>query len=250
MAVHWDIRRYARLSSTNDELKQLALSGASEGAVVVSDGQTAGRGREGHQWFSPEGKGLYVSCLLRPSTAKSPLPTLTLMAGLAVCDAVERFVTIPPQLKWPNDIWLAGRKVGGILTELIAGAVTPLEEAVIIGIGMNINLRQDELPTELQQSATSLAVVRGQPLDREIVLQDTLTALAARYQAWCEKGWSTQRNDYDARHALPGVRVRVAFGAEPLEGIVRGVDDAGALLLETAAGHIEPVIAGDVSLCS
>ncbi|MBI2346789.1 MAG: biotin--[acetyl-CoA-carboxylase] ligase [Deltaproteobacteria bacterium] len=244
MAGNWDIRRYGSIGSTNDEARALALAGAADGTVVVAEGQTAGRGRAGRNWFSPEGKGLYCSLVARPGRAKEECPSLALVAGLAVCDACETFVEIPAQVKWPNDVWLAGKKVCGILTELVARPNRPI--VVIVGIGINVNLRADDLPAELHPTATSLAIARGQPLDRELVLQAVLRTWALRYGKWRAGGFAALRADYYARAAIEGHRVAVSFGTERCEGIVRGVDERGALLLERAPGVVEAIIAGDV----
>lgn len=251
--MHWEIKRYGLIGSTNDEARVLVGGGALEGTVVVAEGQTAGRGRTAHTWFSPEGKGLYASFILRPEVDADRLSSLTLMAGLAVTDALATFEPVPAQLKWPNDVWLLGRKVGGILCELVnAGDRRPAtgDAVVVIGIGLNINLRADEFPPELRDIATSLAVVRGQPLDRELVLQALLHTLGARYQQWQRDGFSAMRADYLECSALEGRRVRITFGKDRCEGVVRGVDDSGALQLETAPGNITSIIAGSVELIS
>lgn len=289
--MQWEIRRYGVVGSTNDELKLLAEGGAVEGTVVVAEGQSAGRGRAGHKWFSPEGRGLYFSCLLRPAVQPEQLPTLTLMAGIATCDAIDShmqvcgnlpsehsereggprsalpnggatrapaidtFMTLPAQIKWPNDIWLARRKVGGILCECVktfpSPCPLPIGERgnIIIGIGINVNLRQDEFPRELQETATSLAALRGQPMDKELVMQAILVALAAHYRQWKTYGWSGLKQSYLARSATEGKRVRVKFGDHVQEGLVQGVDESGGLVLIKPDGRKETVVAGEVEIC-
>lgn len=244
--MEWNVIRTGVVASTNDEARRLALDGAAEGTVVVAEGQNAGRGRLGRNWYSPEGKGLYASVILRPQADPAAIPTLTLMAGLAVSDALTGLVSESAQLKWPNDIWIGGRKVCGILSEWIAQAQpTP---CVVIGIGINVNIRAEEFPDDLQHPATSLALVRGQPLDRTVVLESLLPVLSTRYAQWQAVGWAGLREEYVARSAIEGLQVRVTFNNDQHQGTVRGVNDQGALLLEVAPGRHEAIVAGDVEL--
>ncbi|MBI4365238.1 MAG: biotin--[acetyl-CoA-carboxylase] ligase, partial [Deltaproteobacteria bacterium] len=184
--MEWVIHREGVIGSTNDRARELAVAGAAEGAVIVAEGQTGGRGREGHAWFSPPGTGLYCSLVLRPAVPAERIATLTLVAGLAVCEAIDAVRQVKAQVKWPNDVWCAGKKVAGILAERIA--MPQGSPAVVLGIGININTRREDFPPELRDLATSLVAACGHPVEPEEVLHGVLRALADRYAQWRREG--------------------------------------------------------------
>jgi BirA family biotin operon repressor/biotin-[acetyl-CoA-carboxylase] ligase len=160
------------------ESTQRELGGdAPEGAVAVAEEQTAGRGRLGRPWYAPAGKALLLSINLRPSVDDRRLPELTVVAGLAAADAIAETTGIRPDVQFPNDLLIDGRKVAGILAEARDGRV-------VLGVGINANLTQDELPTGLDKPATSLLVETGAAVDRAAVLATLLARLEERYDAW------------------------------------------------------------------
>jgi BirA family biotin operon repressor/biotin-[acetyl-CoA-carboxylase] ligase len=156
---------FQRIGSTNDEARRLAQAAAPEGLLVVAEAQTAGRGRAGRRWLTPAGSALAFSLVLRPAIPPAQATRLTMIAGLAVCEAIELVTGLPVSLKWPNDIWLAGQKAGGILVETAttAGDDQPVEYAVV-GIGLNVH----EAPpaSAVDFPATALSLQAGQPVDR------------------------------------------------------------------------------------
>lgn len=236
------ILRYESLPSTNTEVARLAQQGAEEGLTIVADEQTAGRGRLQRSWSSPKGAGLYCSVLLRPEFAPDRWPLLTFVAALATGDALLEASEINTDIKWPNDLLAGERKICGILAEAIE---TPAGRAVVVGIG--INLTEDAFPRELTNVATSVAREGRRP-EREALLAALLKALARWYALLHESegavkivaAWAS-RSSYAA-----GKLVQVTNGDEVLEGVTRGVENDGALRLETAGG-MQLIRAGDVT---
>lgn len=237
------VLRYESLPSTNTEAARLAAQGAAEGLAVVADEQTAGRGRLQRAWSSPKGAGLYFSILLRPSLAAERWPLLTFVAALAVGDALREAALITTDIKWPNDLLAGERKICGILAEAIE---TPAGRAVVVGIG--INLTNEAFPGELVDVATSVAHESARPAERESLLTALMRALARWYSLLHEvdgaekivAAWAS-RSSYAA-----GKLVQVANGDEVLQGVTRGVNNDGALRLETANG-LQLIRAGDVT---
>ncbi len=232
------------VDSTNRLAAALARAGAVEGTVVLAEQQTAGRGRLGRSWASPHGVNLYCSIVLRPSLPPVEVPRLTLVAGAAVAEAIAATAALEPQIKWPNDVLLAGRKVAGVLTELEAEAERV--HFVIVGIGVNLNARRSDFPRELATKATSLALASGAPVDRAAFTGRLLGAFDALYGDFLRGGFGAVRPRYERFHCLPGRRVTVD-GRPPVTGTVRGVDDDGALLVESA-GEVQRVVSGEVTL--
>jgi BirA family biotin operon repressor/biotin-[acetyl-CoA-carboxylase] ligase len=236
------ILRYESLPSTNTEVARLAQQNAEEGLTVVAEEQTAGRGRLQRSWSSPKGAGLYCSVLLRPALAPERWPLLTFVAALATGDALLEASEVNTDIKWPNDLLAGERKICGILAEAIE---TPLGRAVVVGIG--INLTDDAFPHELANVATSVAREGRRP-EREAILAALLKALARWYALLHEPegaekivaAWAS-RSSYAA-----GKHVQVTNGDEVLQGVTCGVENDGALRLETAGG-VQLIRAGDVT---
>jgi BirA family biotin operon repressor/biotin-[acetyl-CoA-carboxylase] ligase len=238
------IIRFESLGSTNTEAASWAMQGSPEGLCIVADEQTAGRGRLERRWLSPKGAGLYCSVVLRPHISQRSLPLITLMTSLAVHDALLESCGLETDIKWPNDVLADGRKLCGILAEVIE---TTLGRAVIVGIG--INLSKERLLNELTQTATSVESVTGARPDRDQLLDVLLQTLnrhyvvlqgtggeAATVQHWCQLSTFAENK-----------RVRVENSGESIEGFTRGLELDGALRLETDDGQIHLVRAGDVT---
>lgn len=237
--VHRDL-----VDSTNRLAIELARGGAVEGTAVVAERQTAGRGRLGRTWESPPGTNLYLSVVLRPALSPLEVPRLTLAAAVAVVDAIGSTTGLRAGIKWPNDVLLEGRKACGILTELEAEAERV--RFVVVGIGVNLNALEEDFPTELRAKATSLAIVLGRPVDRAAFAGTLLGALDDVYGEMLRGGFAALRPRYEAHHALVGRRVTIE-GGPACDGYVRGVDDEGALLVETDAGP-RRILSGEVTL--
>lgn len=220
-----------KVSSTNDGLRELAVNGMAEGLVLVAEEQTAGRGRRGAAWFSPKGENLAFSVLLRPTEPKALWHRLSLVAGLAVAEALEKSVPLA-EIKWPNDVRVSGKKIAGILVE--AGS-----DFVIVGIGINVN--SIGFPEEL--AATSLREQCGQEVDRARVLLEVIARLG-RYSECMNSDFGNLLSSIRERCALTGHHVTFLSADKRREGIVRGIGTAGELLVETS-GKVEGIFQAD-----
>lgn len=233
-----DVRVVARTTSTNADVAALARAGAPSGLVLVAETQTAGRGRLDRSWTAPSRSGLTFSVLLRPpDLPPARWGWLPLLTGLAVAEAVGRVADVTATVKWPNDVLVGERKLAGILAERVG-------DAVVIGVGLNVSLREDELPVP---QATSVALAGGTVTDRDTVLRGVLRAIGARYVAWAAAADDAAlRTDYLAVSATVGRDVRVVLpGERELMGSAADVDADGRLVLDTGDG-MQVVGAGDV----
>ncbi len=221
------------VASTNDEVRALAQAGAADGLIVLADRQTAGRGRRGAAWFSPAGESLAFSILVRSDEPKSHWPRLALAAGVAVAEAVEGF-QLQAGIKWPNDVWIAGKKVAGILVE--AGA-----DFAIVGIGLNVNTL--EFPEEVANIATSMR----QQSARQLPLPDVLAAVIRRFalrRHQLGRDFPEIIAAVSQRCVLTGQQVSLITSSGPRCGTVEGISTSGELLLRTASG-LERLIQAD-----
>jgi BirA family biotin operon repressor/biotin-[acetyl-CoA-carboxylase] ligase len=239
-----NILRFDSLPSTNAEAARRAIAGAAEGLCIVASEQTAGRGRLDRSWVSPKHAGLYSSIILRPPFDQSLWPLLTLAAAVVVHDTLLELYSLKTDIKWPNDILASDKKLCGILAESVE---TPLGRAVILGIG--VNLKKNSFPSELDGLATSVEDEVGSLSDAGDVLEPLLALLARYYQILQRptgaeeivRAW-TARSSYAS-----GKRIRVADGQQIFDGVTCGLEHDGALRIETDAGEIKTVRAGDVT---
>jgi len=230
--------------STNLQALRLADEGAEEGTVLIAEAQRAGKGRLGRSWLSPPGVNLYLSIILRPGIPPWDAPQLTFLAAVALLRAVEEVCNLSPRVKWPNDLLLGGRKVAGLLSELSADM--DQVHAVVLGIGLNVNMRPDQFPSTLRYPATSLAIEGERSYSRVDLACALCRQLDALYRLYREKGFEPVRLAWEANCDLIGRRVEVLSGEQRLRGRVRGIDGDGALLLAASGGGVERVLAGDV----
>jgi len=235
---------FEEVGSTSDVAKELAEEGAAHGEVVIAERQTAGRGRRGRAWASPAGKNLYLSVVLRPELPPQRAPELTLVASVALCDVVRQ-AGVEAGIKWPNDLLAGGRKLAGILTELAAEPDTV--HWVVLGIGVNLNVRAEDFPEELRGEATSLAIERGQPAPRALFT----AALLARLEEWLDRhaaeGFGPVRLAWKERSATLGREVRVEVEGREVTGVAEDLDETGALLVRCGK-RLARVTSGDVQL--
>ncbi len=238
--------------STNTRVTQLARDGEAEGLVVWADAQTAGKGRRGRSWESPAGDNLYFSVLLRPETAPGKAPMLTLIMACAAARAIDRVFGVcslseggeGPQIKWPNDLVLAQKKICGILTEMYLNG-TAIDH-VVIGTGINVNV--SEFPEELRQKATSLLLETGRRTDRERLLEAILEEFDRLYQQFISvQDLSFLQEEYNEKLVNKNREVLVLEPGQEYQGVARGINSKGELLVETEDG-IKSVFAGEVSV--
>jgi BirA family biotin operon repressor/biotin-[acetyl-CoA-carboxylase] ligase len=233
----------ARLGSTNDLAKLHAGKGAPEGLLVVTDEQTAGRGRLGRSWWAPPGSGLLTSLLFRPALAAERVQQLTMLCALAAADAITHVTGLTVDLKWPNDLLIEGSKVAGLLSETGFQGNEP--DLIVVGMGMNVNVDFSAAPP-LMAAATSLQLELGHPVDRVTLLTDYVDHVARRYRLL--QAGASPYQEWAARLITVGQRVTAQQGDQTLTGTVAGVDTDGALRLGTPDGQTHRLLAADVTL--
>jgi BirA family biotin operon repressor/biotin-[acetyl-CoA-carboxylase] ligase len=222
---------------------ELGHAGEPEGAVVLAEEQTAGKGRAGRAWQSERAAGIYVSLLLRPRLAPVQAPLLTMMAGLSARSAIEAQTGLTTDLKWPNDLLVRGKKVGGILTEMHA---EPSQvRFVIVGIGLNVN--QEKFPGELGTTASSLRIETGKQVSRLELLVWLLREFENDYNRFLREGPAGVTEKFEAVSSYAhGKRVRVTNGTTSFAGTTAGLGPEGLLLVKRDDGLVVTVISGDV----
>ncbi|MBJ7355115.1 MAG: biotin--[acetyl-CoA-carboxylase] ligase [Thermoleophilaceae bacterium] len=225
--IHLDV-----VDSTNALAKKMAIEGAVHGTTITAEEQTAGRGRQGRAWVAPAGSALLMSVILRPAETHHRFAPLA--AALAVAETCEELADVRAQIKWPNDVWIDKRKVSGILVEGRPGD-NPDTSWVVIGIGLNTRVRLDQMPPELQQTATTLS------LDENV---DALAPLLARLNHWISSDTSALLAAWSARDALRGRDISWSEG----EGVANGIDEEGNLIVRRCGGGISVLGAGEVHL--
>ncbi|OHR74559.1 bifunctional biotin--[acetyl-CoA-carboxylase] synthetase/biotin operon repressor [Bacillus sp. HMSC76G11] len=234
------------VSSTQKIAHSLAGDGAEEGTIVVADQQTGGRGRLARAWYSPKQTGIWMSMILRPKIPINKTPQLTLLTAVALIQAIEEVTGLTPEIKWPNDIMINGKKIVGILTELQAEA--DRVHSVIIGVGMNVNHTLDQFPEELQAIATSIAEETGEPADRAQVIQVIMKNFEKLYTSYLIHGFKPVKLLWESY----AISLNKNLIARTLQGTIRGraigIDDEGVLLLETAEGKIEKIYSADIEI--
>lgn len=225
-AVHW----HDEVASTNRLLAEMGAAGAPHGTVVAADHQTAGSGKGDRSWFSKPGAGLCLSVLLRPDSRFEDLPQLTLLAAVAMLDALDAVGIDAARVKWPNDILIGGRKVCGILAE--TGTAADGAVFVVVGVGLNVNLTASDFPPDLRDIATSLAEVAGHPLPRRRIFQGFLAALESWFSIWRGQGFQPVATAWSARSCTLGRRV--IFDAAEMSSVTGeavGLGRDGSLLI-------------------
>jgi BirA family transcriptional regulator, biotin operon repressor / biotin---[acetyl-CoA-carboxylase] ligase len=229
---------YSTIGSTNDAAAAIGV----EGAVVVADAQTAGRGRRGRVWHSPPGSGLYVSVVLAPARARvdprRATSLLTLAAGVGIAEGVAAGAGLPVDLKWPNDLYASGRKLAGILAEAS-------RDIVVLGYGINVDA--DAGPPDLRGRITSIEAELGRPVDRTLVLVETLAALGRRYAELLDGAFDAILDGWRRRApGASGARVSWTGPSGPASGVTAGIDADGALLVDVG-GTLERIVGGELN---
>ena len=231
------------VASTMDIATKLAAEGSLEGTLILAEAQSRGRGRLGRDWFSPKFKGIYLSLILRPRILPNQTPVLTLLAAVGICEAIKEITGLEAQIKWPNDILIQHKKIGGILTELNA----EMDETrfVIIGIGLNVNNDARSLPA----SATSLKEQKKENINRIELLQEILRRIEAHYLFFKNKGSRGIIEKWREYNITLGRRVKVSSHKEHIEGLAMDIEVDGGLLVRKDSGVIAKVMSGDVMHC-
>lgn len=234
------------VTSSNEVLKKLADKEAADGTLCVAEEQTGGKGRLSRGWFSPKGKGLWFSLLLKPTFLPQEAPKMTLLSAVAVVQAIREVCHVEAQIKWPNDVLLEGRKLVGILTEMSAefGHINYL----VVGIGINVCVPREMVPEDLRQAAISIADVTGQKVDRVALLAKVLEYMEQYYEIACREGFGPIFDQWRKFSITLGKQVKVIAPDKTYIGTALDIDDMGALQVKKEDGTVETVLAGDVSI--
>jgi BirA family biotin operon repressor/biotin-[acetyl-CoA-carboxylase] ligase len=240
-----EILVFEETASTNDVVEHLAKSGAREGLVVFAESQTRGRGRRGRAWASPRGKGLWFSVLLRPPLPPSAASRITVAASVAVVRAVREVCRVDARIKWPNDVIIGDKKLGGILTELRVEADEIL--MAILGVGIDVNCEQSDFPNDLARIATSLKLETGRSQDRVALAARVLTALNEYYQL-ALTDFEAVADEWAELCTTLGRHIVVTMGPRRIEGFAQALDSDGALLVRCDSGQMERILGGDLAV--
>lgn len=236
---------YSQINSTNLQAKLDAENGAEQGALVVADMQTAGRGRRGRSWCSPAGTNVYFTLLLKPEYAADKASAVTLVMAMAVVEGIRETCGVEAGIKWPNDIVIGGKKVCGMLTEM--SVERDYIHYVVIGVGVNVGLQ--EFAPEIAATATSLQQECDRKVPRAALTANIMKAFEKYYQTFLETlDMSGLLEDYNRLLVNRGKEVRVLDPKGEFTGISRGINRLGELLVERSDGNVEPVYAGEVSV--
>ncbi len=236
---------YSTISSTNFIAKKMALESAAEGSVVIAEEQTKGRGRLDRQWISPAGKNILMSVIFYPKLLPSQVFCLTMMTSLAIVKAIETTVALSSMIKWPNDIYLNGKKTGGILTEF--NAQQDRVNFVIAGIGLNVNFDPFNYH-DIREISTSLSKESGKEISRIKLLQSILKEIEKGYTLINDGKFDHIYNEWKQYSLVTGKPVRITSFNSVEDGIAESVDENGALVLRDKYGNVKKIVCGDVSL--
>jgi BirA family biotin operon repressor/biotin-[acetyl-CoA-carboxylase] ligase len=231
---------FESLDSTMDTAYELGMKNSPEGTLVCSETQKKGRGRMGRSWFSPRHKGLYFSLILRPDILPNEAPKLTILSAVAVREAIKELTGLEALIKWPNDILIHDKKVGGILTEM--QAETDEVKFVVIGVGINVNTEKFLLPPR----ASSLKEEKGEEIFRIELLKEILRKIEKYYFLFQDKGFSPLAREWKEHSGILGHHIKILSHHKTIEGEAVDLDSDGALLVRKDSGFIEKVLAGDV----
>ncbi len=233
------------VDSTNTWAKQLAKLGAEEGTVAIAEIQTAGRGRSGREWFSPEGS-LYFSVILRPRMRASETVGLVFVAGLAVAETLREMYNLKAETKWPNDVLVNERKICGILCEMSTKGNAV--DFVVAGLGVNVNFGERTFPESIRGTATSVQNELGKTVPIERMFRTMLEKFEDSYDLYVRDGLAAVLHNWKKLACFLGREIDVVSGSELLSGVALDVDATGALVLRLRDGTVRSLVVGDVSL--
>ncbi|CAM3945538.1 biotin--[acetyl-CoA-carboxylase] ligase [Cohnella lubricantis] len=230
--------------STQDVLRELAEQGAPEGTLVIAEQQTKGRGRMGRNWVSPAGKGIWMSLLLRPNIPLHQTPQLTLLAAVALSRAIARIVPLEIGIKWPNDLLVDGRKISGILLE--SAAEDERIRYVVAGMGISVNLEEEDFPPEVLEKAISLRMAAGRPIDRTDIITAVLEEFERLYELYAARGFAPIRALWEAHAVTLGREAILHTPQGEIVGVPEALDELGGLRVKLADGTVRTVYSAEI----
>ncbi|MFQ5588817.1 MAG: biotin--[acetyl-CoA-carboxylase] ligase [Nitrospiria bacterium] len=236
---------FDEITSTNKIALEMASDGMPEGLVILAESQTRGKGRLDRDWYSPPGKNIYASFFLRPALQVREYPLFSPAAALGLVNGIEAFTGLACQIKWPNDLMISDKKVGGILLE--TGASGAQSAALVIGAGINVNINQHDFPETLQDSATSLKIAAGAHIDRTGLIIALIEGLSTQIHSLQKGGANAMFRAVREKCATLGQKVRVTTPRQVFEGRAESIDDDGALLIRLGDQSRRRILIGDIS---
>ena len=239
-----DIRSFKEVASTNELAYKMALEGASEGVVVISETQTQGRGRMRRRWVSPPGRNIYLSLILRPRITPRLAPLLTYVGAVSTAEALDKGFALDVSLKWPNDVLVRSKKLAGLLNEV--KAETDRVDFIVLGFGINVNMEKEDFPEDLRQKATSVMIELGRKVSRVEVIQCLLESIETWYDVFLLHGADPVIRQWESLARIRGTSIEVRSFDDTCRGVVEGVDRDGALMLRQEKDRIIRLVAGDV----
>lgn len=238
---------YDTVDSTQLVAHELVRSGAPDGTVVIAEHQSAGRGRMMREWESSEGKGIWMTVIIRPNVAPHQAPQFTLVTAVAIVQAMKAcFNNFTPEIKWPNDILINGKKTTGILTEMVAEA--DRIQALLIGIGINVNQQPEDFPDELQNIATSIAIEEGEQIERVHFVANVLDFLEHYSDHYVKNGFGMIKTLWEQSSGTIGKQVKATTLREVVEGEAISITESGVLEIRQANGEVKSVYSADIEL--
>ncbi len=240
------IHYFREIGSTNVKAKELAAGGAPEGTLVISEMQTQGRGRKGRSWFSHPGGAICASLILRPTIPPSEAPTITLLTGVAVAEALRSLMPLEALIKWPNDILINGKKLAGILTEI--STEMDAIDYVVVGIGLNVNIPLESFPEDIREIATSILIEKGSHFPRIDIIRAILHCFEKYYKQLKQIGFEPIIKQWKALSDMIGRQVTVDMMGRKCTGRVEEIDNDGTMILKDEQGTLHRIFSGDVAL--
>jgi len=241
-----NIDYYTTCSSTQIIAVDKARQGAPHGTIIISEEQTAGKGRLDRSWNSTANNGIWMSVIIRPAISPEFAAQFTLVSAVAITQAIQDITNLTPQIKWPNDILINGKKVTGILTEL--QAEMDIVHSIIIGIGVNVNHDLSAFDESIQTIATSLKMENGVQVDRSLLVAKILYYLEKYGDLYVEKGFEPIKILWESHNCTIGKRIRATMLRETLEGVAIGITNDGVLELKLDSGEIRGIYSADIQL--
>ncbi|MGN7476454.1 biotin--[acetyl-CoA-carboxylase] ligase [Solibacillus silvestris] len=241
------VHYYERVESTQLVAHELVRADAPDGTIVIAEHQTAGRGRMMREWDSSEGKGIWMTLIIRPDIAPHQAPQFTLVTAVSIVQAMKAsFKNFTPEIKWPNDILINGKKTTGILTEMVAEA--DRIQALLIGIGINVNQKRDDFPEQLKQIATSISIEEGKGIERVHLVANVLDFLEHYSDHYVKNGFALIKKIWEESSGTIGKQVKATTLREVVEGQAIGITESGVLEIRQANGDIKGIYSADIEL--
>ncbi|MGX6442547.1 biotin--[acetyl-CoA-carboxylase] ligase [Neobacillus sp. K501] len=234
------------VESTQKIAHRLAYENVSEGTVIIAEEQLSGRGRMDRKWHSPKYTGIWMSLILRPNIPLPKAPQLTLLAAVAIVQAIEGLTDLSPEIKWPNDILIRGKKVTGILTELQAEA--DRINSIIIGIGMNVNQVEEDFPVELEKIATSLRIEQGKEISRAAMVREIFNNMEKLYNLYLAEGFLPIKLLWESFAISVGRQITARTLMQTIVGKALGITEEGVLMIEDKQGVTHHVYSADIEV--